>query len=97
MAAWKTDETGRFVIHRALHLGTRSSRNEYVVEDTQSGRAIGAKNLKIAKCIVADQRDGVRLSPLYTEDAHESCRSTGDIKNYPVRLVDHGAWQDITS
>jgi len=97
MAAWKTDETGRFIIHRALHLGTRASRSEYVVEDTQTGNTVGAKNLKIAKCIIVNERDGVKLAPFFTENAHQSCRATGDINDYNLKLLVHGEWQGIKS
>lgn len=95
MAAWKTDETGRFIIHRALHLGTRASISEYVVEDTQTGNTAGAKNLKIAKCIIAYERDGVKLTPFFTENAHESCRATGDVNDYRLKLIVHGDYQNI--
>ncbi len=87
MAKWKVDESGKFIIHKSLHLGTRGPNgSEYVVENLNTGKIRGAKNLKIAMCMIAADRDGVKLSPYYQENAHESCRATGDIKDYGMEL-----------
>ena len=97
MAPWKTDETGRFIVHRSLGLGARGpAGSPYVVEDGETGKTRTAPNLRWVKSIIADDRDGRRFEPYYSaRHVDPRWRAEGDIKEYPIKLSAHGDWQNI--
>lgn len=98
MAAWKTDETGNWVIHKCLHLGTRGPNGaRYMVENISTGKVIPAETVAYAKCVIANQRDNRRFEPYFsTMHSCEEMRAEGNIKDYKMKLVAHDEYQEIT-
>ena len=91
-ACYKTDETGRFEIHKSLHFGCRGpAGSEYIAHDT-TGQAPDSyfQNLTLVKCWIAKHRDGLQCSPWFGHRA-----TGGNVKQHQIKLVPHPEWKEI--